>query len=70
MRTNVSAAEEDQRQIDLYSRLAFAKRFYQGCSINDIARKVVAYRIRQENPQLSFAEANQMASRERIANDE
>ncbi|HSL46888.1 MAG TPA: hypothetical protein VK897_25850 [Anaerolineales bacterium] len=56
-----SAAEVDQRQIDIYRKLSCAERFYQGCSISDIARKVVAYRIRQENPRLSLAEANRMA---------
>ena len=56
-----SAAEVDQRQIDIYSQLSFAQRFYQGCSISDTARKVVAYRIRQANPRLSLAEANRMA---------
>jgi hypothetical protein len=56
-----SVAEVDQRQIDIYSRLSFAERFQQGCSISDTARKVVAYRIRHENPQLSLADANRMA---------
>ena len=56
-----SAAEVDQRQIDIYRKLSFAERFHQGCSISDTARKVVAYRIRQENPKLSVAEANRMA---------
>lgn len=56
-----SATEVDQRQIDVYRTLSFAERFHQGCSISDTARKVVAYRIRQENPRLSVAEANQMA---------
>lgn len=56
-----SAAEVDQRQIDIYRKLSFAERFYQGCSISDTARKVVAYRIRQENPRLSVAEANRIA---------
>jgi len=56
-----SAAEVDQRQIDIYRKLSFAERFYQGCSISDTARKVVAYRIRQENPKLSRVEANRMA---------
>jgi hypothetical protein len=56
-----SAAEVDQRQIDIYCKLSFAERFHQGCSISDTARKVVAYRIRQENPSLSVAEANRMA---------
>ncbi len=56
-----SAAEVDQRQIDIYSKLSFAERFHQGCSLSDTARKVVAYRIRQENPRISLAEANRMA---------
>ena len=56
-----SAAEVDQRQIDIYRKLSFAERFHQGCSISDTARNVVAYRIRQENPRLSIAEANRMA---------
>jgi len=56
-----SAAEVDQRQLDIYRKLSFAERFYQGCSISDTARKVVAYRIRQENPRLSQVEANRIA---------
>jgi len=56
-----SAMEVDQRQIDIYQKLPPADRFSQGCSISDTARKVVAYRIRQENPKLSLAEANRMA---------
>ncbi|HLA06158.1 MAG TPA: hypothetical protein VJ022_01850 [Anaerolineales bacterium] len=56
-----SAAEVDQCQIDIYRKLSFAERFYQGCSISDTARNVVAYRIRQENPKLSRIEANRMA---------
>ena len=56
-----SAAEVDQRQIDIYRKLSFAERFHQGCSISDTARRVVAYRIRQENPKLSLMEANRIA---------
>ena len=56
-----SAAEADERQIEIYRKLSFAERFHQGCSISDIARKVVAYLIRQENPKLSIGEANRMA---------
>jgi hypothetical protein len=56
-----STAEVDQRQIDIYHRLSPADRFHQGCSISDTARKVVAYRIRQENPKLSISEANRLA---------
>jgi hypothetical protein len=57
----ISAAEIDQRQIDIYLRLSPADRFHQGCSISDTARNVVAYRIRQENPNLSPVEANRLA---------
>ena len=56
-----SAAEVDRCQIDIYRKLSFAERFHQGCSISDSARKVVAYRIRQENPRVSLAEANRIA---------
>jgi len=56
-----SAAEVDQRQIDIYRKLSFAERFHQGCSISDTARKVVAYRVRQDNPKLSVREANRIA---------
>jgi len=56
-----SAAEVDQRQIDIYHKLSFSERFYHGCSISDAARKVVTYRIRQENPRLSLIDANRMA---------
>jgi len=33
-----SAAEVDQRQIDIYRNLSFAERFHQGCSISDTAQ--------------------------------
>jgi hypothetical protein len=56
-----SAAEVDQRQIDIYRKLSFSERFYQGCSISDTARRVVAYRIRQDNPELSLMDANRIA---------
>ena len=56
-----SAADVDQRQIDIYRKLSFAERFYQGCSISDTARRVVTYRIRQENPKLSLVAANRTA---------
>ena len=56
-----SASEADQRQIDIYQQLSAAARFRQGCAISDTARKVVAYRIRQENPTLTPQQANQMA---------
>ena len=56
-----SAAEVDQRQVDIYQRLSPADRFRQGCAISDTARNVVAYRIRQENPNLSPDEASRLA---------
>jgi hypothetical protein len=58
---NASVAEVDPRQIDIYHQLSPAARFQQGCAISDTARNVVAYRIRQENPELTVQEANQMA---------
>ncbi len=56
-----SVDEIDQRQIEIYQRLPPADRFRQGCAISDTARNVVAYRIRQENPNLSPEEANRIA---------
>jgi hypothetical protein len=56
-----SAAEVDQRQIDIYRMLSPAARFQQGCAISDTARNVVAFRIRQENPSLTILEANRAA---------
>jgi hypothetical protein len=56
-----SAAEADQRQVDIYHQLSSVARFRQGCAISDTARKVVAYRIRQDNPELTPQEANQIA---------
>jgi hypothetical protein len=56
-----SAAEVDPQQIEIYQRLSPADRFRQGCSISDTARNVVAFRIRQEIPNLSPAEAHRIA---------
>lgn len=56
-----SAAEVDQRQIDIYRRLSPAARFRQGCAISDTARNVVAFRIRQEDPSLTVQEAHRLA---------
>jgi hypothetical protein len=56
-----SASEVDPRQIEIYHQLTAAERFRQGSSISDTARKVVAHRIRQENPELSELEANRLA---------
>ena len=56
-----SVAEVDQRQIDIYRQLSAAARFRQGSAISDTARNVVAYRIRQEHPEITPLEANRMA---------
>ena len=56
-----SSAEVDKRQLEIYHRLTPADRFRQGCAISDLARKVVAYRIHQQNPGMSLAEANHSA---------
>ena len=55
------SSEVDQRQMDIYHRLSPTERFRQGCAISDTARNVVSYRIRQENPGISPAEANRLA---------
>jgi hypothetical protein len=56
-----SAAEVDPRQLAIYQRLSPAGRFHQGSVLSDTARNVVAYRIRQERPELSPAEAQRLA---------
>jgi len=56
-----SAAEVDERQMDIYRKLSPAARFKQGCAISNTARNVVAYRIRQENPKLTPQEAQKLA---------
>jgi hypothetical protein len=56
-----SVAEVDQRQIDIYRQLPAAARFRQGSAISDTARNVVAYRIKQEHPEITLLEANRMA---------
>jgi len=58
-------AEVDRSQIDIYKQLSFEQRFQQGCSISNLARQVVAHRIRQINPQLSLVETHRLAIQER-----
>ena len=58
-------AEVDPSQIEIFKKLTFTQRFQQGCSVSNLARNVVAYRIRQRNPQLSTAEAQRLAIQER-----
>ena len=55
------SSEVDPRQIEIYHRLSPAGRFQQGCAISDAARRAVAYRICQQNPEISLAEANKLA---------
>jgi hypothetical protein len=54
-------AEVDPRQIMILKKLSFQQRFQQGCSISNLARQVVANRIRQKAPQLNLAEAQRLA---------
>jgi len=54
-------AEINPSQVAIYKQLTFKQRFRQGCSISNLARKVVAHRIRLRNPQLSLAEAHRLA---------
>jgi hypothetical protein len=60
-----SIAEVDPSQIAIFKRLSFQQRFQQGCSVSDLARQVVANRIRKRNPQLSIIEAHYLALQER-----
>lgn len=54
-------SEVDPRQIEIYHRLSPADRFRQGCAVSDAARRIVSFRIRQQNPGMSLIEANQLA---------
>jgi hypothetical protein len=56
-----SMEEVDPRQIAIYRQLSAAERFRQGCAISDTARRVVAYRIQQEHPEMDAFEANRLA---------
>ncbi len=56
-----SAAEADPAQLRIFRRMAPAGRFRLGCSVSDAARDAVAYRIRQQDPALSPAQASFLA---------
>jgi hypothetical protein len=56
-----SVMEVDPAQIVIYKQLSTKQRFQQGCSISNLARQVVAQRLRQRNPQLSHLEAHRLA---------
>ncbi len=53
--------EVDRSQIAIYRQLSFEQRFHQGCSISNLARQVVAHRIRHRNPQLSLVDSYRLA---------
>ena len=53
--------EIDPGQHNILKQLSYQQRFQAGFSISNLARQVVANRIRQRNPQLSAAEANRLA---------
>ncbi len=56
-----SAAEVDPAQMRIFRQMAPAERFRLGSSASDTALQAVAYRIRQQNPNLSQAEAGLQA---------
>lgn len=56
-----SAAEVDPGQVEIYRQLTPAQRYHQGAALSDTARKVVTYRILQENPNISPREAKHLA---------
>jgi hypothetical protein len=54
-------SEVDRSQINIFKNLTFEQRFQQGCSINDLARNIVAHRIQRRNPNLGWTEAQRLA---------
>ena len=58
-----SAAEVDPSQIAILKQFTCSQRFQQGCSISNLARRIVANRIRQRNSQISLAESQRLAIR-------
>jgi hypothetical protein len=58
-------AEVDPSQIEILKKLTFGQRFQQGYSVSNLARNVVANRIRQRNPKLSTVEAQWLTIQER-----
>jgi len=59
-----AVAEIDRTQIDILKGLSSEQRFRQGCSICNLARRVVAHRMHQRNPHLSPVEAHRLAVQE------
>jgi len=57
-----SVAEIAAAQIAVLKELSVQVRFQQGCSISNLARQVVANRMRQRNPAIQLAEAYRLAS--------
>jgi hypothetical protein len=60
-------SEVDPSQIRILKKLTFKQRFQQGCSVSNLARTIVANRIRQRNPRLSSAEAQRLSLQGRNA---
>jgi hypothetical protein len=56
-----AVADADPSQIAIFKESSFAQRFQQGFSISNLARRVIANRIRQRYPHLSIAEAQRRA---------
>jgi len=54
-------SEVDPSQIKIFRNLTFKQRFKEGYSVSNLARTIIANRIRQRNPQISSAEANRLA---------
>lgn len=56
-----SVAEVDPRQIAIFHKHSYAQRFQLGCTASNLARQVVANRLRQQNPSLELSEAHLLA---------
>lgn len=53
-------AEIDPAQMAIISRLSPAERMRRGFAMSNAVRRVAVYRLRQQRPELSEAEANRM----------
>ena len=53
-------AEIDQEQMAIISRLSPAERMRRGFAMSNAVRRVAVYRLRQQRPELSEAEANRI----------
>jgi len=57
---HAAMAEVDLQQAEIDRRLTVAQRVYKAFSISEMMRRIGIFRLRQENPELSEAEAQRI----------